>query len=543
MGVYDGMMNRRDFIKVSAATGALGTIQPITALAKRQQPSGFFSVHPFIEEHPEAVFIMKTNVDKKTNGEAIKQVGLDFSKTVIVPSTKGVPLSRIIPVKPNITDSFTSKKLYPKEAAMFPLEYGMGIVTDPYFVEGIIEGMKGLGMSGKQFYVREVTNPWDFEPRGYVDMCWRQDVDIRPLHEDYKNLDSNDLQWVDFKNSEIFKKAPYLWPVNAKDTWLVNIAKFKAHGMSLTLTCKNLQGTMSTPFQHYCGDERTVKEIDGFTIKNVLKRAKENYNRHVEMGIPRWKTNNEISGYTMDIWCNRTLDNVSHTPAGIHIIEGVYGRDGDGFIYGPNKGPYYEQEAWDYMTNYVIFGKSPFRTDIIGLWLGGHEAGNVGLYHIAMDRKLSDVLDPRKIPVYLWENGTATLVKLEDLERWALKTYYLQNEGEEKWHMLDQPFDYSRVSEGPQTLPRTADARVLDSSIPNPDNATVSFEYGLPDADAARLEILDGRGKTVQVLADGSADRGFHMANWKIDRHAAGKYAWRFRSGDHTKVERLALLK
>lgn len=537
------MMNRRDFIKVSAAAGALGTIQPITALAKRQQPTGFFNVHPFIEEHPEAVFIMKTNVDKKTNGEAIKQVGLDFSKTVMVPSTKGIPLSRIIPVKPNITDSFTNKKMYPKEANMFPLEYGMGIVTDPYFVEGIIEGMKGLGMSGKQFYVREVTNPWDFEPRGYVNMCWRQDVDIRPLHENYKDLDSNDLQWVDFKNSEIYRKAAYLWPVNAKDTWLINIAKFKAHGMSLTLTCKNLQGTMATPFQHYCGDERTVKEIDGFTIRDVLKRAKENYNRHVAMGIPRWKTTNEISGYTMDIWCSRTLDNVSHTPAGIYIIEGVYGRDGDGFIYGPNKGPYYDQEAWDYMTNYVIFGKCPFRTDIIGLWLGGHEAGNVGLYHIAMERKLSNVLDPRKIPVYLWEDGKATLVKLEDLKRWALRTYYLQFEGEDKYHMLDQPFDYSKVSEGPRVLPKTADARVLDSSIPNPENASISFEYGLPNTGYARLEILNGRGRTVDVLADGSAQRGYHMANWKIDRHATGDYVYRFRSGDRTKVERLALLK
>lgn len=535
------MLNRRTFLKMTAAAGGLGMMGPVAAIAKRKQPSGFFSVHSFIEEHPEAVFVMKTNVDKKTNGEAIKQVGLDFSKSVIVPAKKGIPFSWIVPIKPNITDSFTSKKRYPKEANQFPLEYGMGIITDPYFVEGIIEGMKGLGISGKQFYVREVTNPWDFGPRGYVDMCWRQEADIRPLMDNYKDLDSNDLQWVEFKNSEIFKKAPYLWPVNAKNTWLVNIAKFKAHGMSLTLTCKNLQGAMSTPFQHYCGDERTVREINGYTIKDVLKRAKENYNRHVAAGIPRWKTQNELTGYTMDIWCSRTLDNVSHTPAGLHIIEGIYGRDGNGFLVGPNKGPYSDQEAWDYMTNYVIFGKDPFRVDIIGLWLGGHEAGNVGLYHIAIERGLSTVLDPRKIPVYLWENGAATLKKLDDFDRKPLKTYYLRLEGEEKYHLLNEPFDYSKVAESPIKLPSTADARPLDNTLPTPENEALSFEYALPKDADARLEILNDRGKMIDVLADARAIKGYHMAAWNIGRHAPGEYAFRFRTADYTKTLRLTL--
>ena len=66
----------------------------------------------------------------------------------------------MVPIKPNLTNSFTSKEKYPQQASQFPLEYGMGIVTDPYFVEGIIESMRGLGMGGSQFHVREVTTPW-----------------------------------------------------------------------------------------------------------------------------------------------------------------------------------------------------------------------------------------------------------------------------------------------------------------------------------------------------------------------------------------------
>jgi hypothetical protein len=543
------MLTRRSFIKMTAAAGGIALVNPITVLAERKQPTGFFSVHPFIEEHPEAVFIIKTNVDKKTNGDAIKKVGLDFSKSAIVPSKKGIPLSWMVPIKPNLTNSFTDVKKF-KQGAGFPLEYGMGIVTDPFFVEGVIEGMKGLGMSGRQFYVREVTTPWDFGPRGYVDMCWRQGADIRALYDDFKDLDSNDLQWVDFKNSQIFKKAPYLWPVNAKNTWLLNISKFKAHGMGLTLCCKNLQGTMSTPFQHYCSAERSVKELmpskvnnKDYTVNDVLKKAKENYDRHAAAGIPRWKVSGSLGGYTMDIWCNRTLDNVSHTPSGLCIIEGVYGRDGNGFLEGPNKGPYADNEAWDYMTNYVIFGKDPYRTDIIGLYLGGHEAGNVGLYHIAIERKLSNVLDPRKIPVYLWENGKATLVKLEDLERKPLKTYYMQVENEPKYHLLDQSFDYSKVAEGPQVLPKTANARVLNDSIPNPANNTVSLELGLPRTADARLEIVNDRGRTVDLLVNGPRERGYHMATWDIGKHGAGEYAFKFRSGDVTRVEKIALAK
>jgi hypothetical protein len=341
-----------------------------------------------------------------------------------------------------------------------------------------------------------------------------------------------------------FRKIPYLWPVNAPDSWLLNIAKFKANGMGLSLCAKNLQGVNAQGYQAHCTPFNQAMAIEAaHKNPNSTRDIQSNYNRHVAGGIPRWDKPGFDGGIWQEVWATRCIDNNSALKAGLHVIEGVYGRDGDGFLGGPNKGPYSDQEAWDYMTNYVIFGKCPYRTDIIGLWLGGHEAGNVGLYHIAMERKLSNVLDPRKIPVYLWENGKATLVKLEDLERKPLKTYYMQLEGEEKWRLLNEPFDYSKVAEGPQVLPKTADARVLDNSIPNPENATVSFEYGLPKTGHARLEILDERGKTVQVLADGGANRGYHMANWKIDRHASGKYVYRFRSGDCTKVEQLALLK
>ena len=83
-------------------------------------------------------------------------------------------------------------------------------------------------------------------------------------------------------------------------------------------------------------------------------------------------------------------------------------------------------KAMDFMSNNIIFGKDPFRVDIITHWLAGHEPGNFGLFHIGIERGLSNVLDPNDIPVYLWKNGRAKKVKLDSLKRTPLLTYYLR---------------------------------------------------------------------------------------------------------------------
>ncbi len=65
------MLNRREFLKTAAMTGGFGLSGTVNALGSRHQDTaGFFGVHSFIESHPDAVFIMKTNVDVKTNSPA-----------------------------------------------------------------------------------------------------------------------------------------------------------------------------------------------------------------------------------------------------------------------------------------------------------------------------------------------------------------------------------------------------------------------------------------------------------------------------------------
>ena len=39
---------------------------------------------------------------------------------------------------------------------------------------------------------------------------------------------------------------------------------------------------------------------------------------------------------------------------------------------------------------------------MVGMWLGGHEPGNVNLFRIAKERGLIDTFNPWEVPVYEW---------------------------------------------------------------------------------------------------------------------------------------------
>ena len=93
-----------------------------------------------------------------------------------------------------------------------------------------------------------------------------------------------------------------------------------------------------------------------------------------------------------------------------------------------------------------MFGKDRLRLDMIGMWLGGHEPGNVNLFRIAKERGLLDTFNPHEVPVYEWEEGKIPVRrKLTDFQRTPLPTYYLSRDGEPKYHLVNEPFDYDRT--------------------------------------------------------------------------------------------------
>ncbi len=553
------MLNRRGFLRVGALTGGAFAVETIQPLASRyQSSSGYFGVHAFIENNPDAVFIMQTNVDVKTNSQAKMDAGRTFGRSVFVPKDEksgGIPLTHKIAMKPNLTTRGKGNG--------YTTEGTMGVITDANFVEGIVESLKELGFSSGQVYVRETnSNTAEMDEGGYNQLAARTGVSLKVNSLKVGVISENELVWVETPPECIwFNKMPYLWPFNAPETFFLNIAKFKSHGMGLTLAGKNIQGTLCHDYQELC----SAYHSDGSGNMNIYREhfkadahtvIGQNYERHKADKIPRWDRPGSTwnSGLGMERWATRTIDNHISSNIGLHIVEGVYGRDGNGFTLGPHAADgtlnvnYSGGLGRDYMTNIVIFGKNPFHVDSIGHWLGGHEPGNLGYLHIALERGASTQIDPCRIPVYEWfPNGAAVLTPLSRFTRTPLLTYYLRKDyggnSESYWHMLDEPFDYTDIKVDVQRADAKPEAFILQQNTPNPFNPSTSIEFRLPAGGHVRLEIFNSQGQLVDVLVDGYLSRGSHLAEWNTNAVSSGSYFYRFRSGGFAQTRKMLLLK
>jgi hypothetical protein len=498
----------------------------------RKLTADYFGVHPFIEAHPAAVFIMRTSVDAKTNAAAIKEAGLTFGSSVFVPiTTGGVPVSHRVALKPNIV--------------MMPdtdVE-NMGIVTDAHFVEGVIESLKLLGLSGSQFYIREVNDPGQFVNSGYAQMAERTGADLRALDAPVGTIPESELQWIDVPDGKWFTRIPYLWPVNAPDTWLLNIAKLKTHLMGMTLCAKNIQGAIAMPYVQHCVRYNDTMAIAAGHVQTDAKSyILENYNRHLLAGMPRWDRPGEEGGIWQETWATRCMDNNAVTRAGLNIIEAVYGREGP-FTYGPSP----EGKGIDHLTNMIIFGKNPFHVDTIGYWIGGHEPGNVGMLHIALERGFSSILNPASIPVYEWKaDGSAVPAPLADFQRTPLLTQYLQRDyngqQEAEWHLLNEPYEYGTTSAGGPAREVPA-SFVLRQNFPNPFNPSTSIQVELPREGHVRVEVTDIHGQIVALLLDEVRGPGSHLIRWNARQHASGAYFCRALFGGSSAVRSMILVR
>jgi hypothetical protein len=179
--------------------------------------------------------------------------------------------------------------------------------------------------------------------------------------------------------------------------------------------------------------------------------------------------------------------------------------------------------------------------DIVGHRLGGHEPGNFGIFHIAMERGKLDVLNPMSIPVYEWTDGVAVRRPLTSFTRTPLKTSYIQQKNEPLWHLCDQPFDYSRVSETKAALPVRPSSRVLNEDYPASYYSQVAIEVAVPESGHVFVEILDRNGDTVSVITNAVCEAGYHLATWNTGNASSGSYRWRLRFNDYSEEHELQL--
>ncbi len=487
-----------------------------TLLARERTAPAYFGLHPFIESHPEAVFIRMTGVASRNDSDAKKAAGFSFANRIFtLRDTPGIPLTHKLAIKPNLTAAG-----------------GMGtanaIVTDSFAVEGLIEGVKKLGIPAGQIYLREglmVTQPGV----GYVELAQRTGAH-------YGDDDSRAPVTKECPGGVVFRRTKYLGPFNYPDSYLINFAKFKSHAMGLTLCVKNLQGTNIRPYIRFCGGIQDVI-ADDFQ-PDAQDHVQALYRKHLQAGMPRWDTE---KGEWMEMWIQRTIDHYTliKPNLGLNIIEGVYGQNGNGFNHGP--GPEAMPEI--FMTNMLIFGKDAFNVDVIGHWLGGHEPGNFGLFHVGKERGVSAALNPANIPVYMWEDSGPKLTPISDLKRTPLSTLYLAKSGEPQYHMVNEPFAYPVESRSACfTGGEKPGIRVLGVNRPGCGGSSLVVEYNLPSDGHASLELYNIAGDRVGVLARGPRVRGVHAAEWNAHRTAPGTYVCRMKAGGFDQSKRITLV-
>lgn len=538
------MISRRDFLKTAALAGTASLFNPFKVWSKYIYDF-YFGLNSFIESHPEAVFVMLTNVKNKTDSNDIKSVGYGLGKTLFVLKNQdqsSFPIGSNVVFKPNLTQRGKWMQ------RTYTIEGSMGVVTDCYFVEGLINSIKDLGTTSDKIFIREANYTYDdLVDGGYIDMANRSGINFKNVGANINEISASDLQWIDTPDGVWFKRIPYLWPINSPGSVLVNVAKFKAHSMGLTLCAKNLQGTIAPRYVSHCtAFGQAMDMLPGDTNPAANSIIQQNYDRHKSNNIPRWdkpSSGGTSGGLWMETWATRCLDNNSVNHPLINIIEGIYGRDGN-FLDGP--GP--NNLAQDYMTNVIIFGKNAFHVDIIGKYLGGHEPGNFGLFHMALERKLSSYLNPMDIPLYEWKSdGSATLTQLKKLPRAELKTLYLQrnynNQNESYWHLVDEPFDYSKVTSVTNHTNAIPDIFELYHNYPNPFNPYTSIEYYIPKNGNVRLEVTNNMGEVVDVLIDKYLFAGNHLAVWNANSRASGIYFYRLLFDGLSKTKRMMLIR
>jgi hypothetical protein len=505
-------MKRRDFIKVSSAAGLISIAGSGYGAVTKLSSSGVsgFDLHPFIKAHPEAVFINLTSIKDKSDAPGIHNAASALAKEMFVKTSKeeGYSNSTKITCKPNWTCSGPVDETDPLGNA--------GITTDLNFIEGFLKSVKDKGPS--EFFLRECACPFYWRDKGYSQMAERNNFDLRDLSSnDFWELGKDDIIFQK-ADGVVFKEVAFMAPMTAPDTFLINIAKFKAHLMGITGSIKNLQGITAKRFHQFCGGNYSIfksydKRYHPFFQPDYVERVQELHKKHLNEGIPRWNTRMEKppygGGLFMEFWIQRMIDSFSVTPTGINIVEGIYGHDGDGFSGGPHDG-----RAMDFMSNNVIFGKDAFRVDIIAHWLAGHEPGNFGLFHIGIERGVSNVLNPMDIPVYLWKNGQAKLTDLNTFKRTPLVTSYLrkntEGQNEDKYHLCNEPFDYTAWKTGTAKLSATPSIRALGTDS----NDKVVMEVTVPEKGDVYVDILNRHGEVVWRLEANDLEPGKHHVVW-----------------------------
>jgi hypothetical protein len=455
-------MKRRAFIRRTAALGIAGTAVAAGAgysSSARRSPENRFDIHPFVREHPEAVFLIAAPEDGSVSAH---EAGLRLSRELVTPADLGGFHSD---AKVNLNSDFAP--------AVSRRSGGLRTAVEPDFVGGFASAMRELGP--KNFFIRgrfDSTLPG--ERSEWESMAARNLIDFRAFPDAGEGVRAEDGDVIVHRvpRGVVFREIAYRAPMNEAGSFLVTFTRFRADETGVSGAVSALLGMTNAPF----------------------------------------------GGVALETRAHLLLDNLSIVPTALNIVAGV---GGDG-----------REAAGRGMT---VFGADPLRVDLVACRIAGREPGNVGFFRLAIERGLSDVLDPIEIPLYSWKQGRAERIALDSVPRTAFPD--CRDRTENRSSPCDGPFDYLPWKSAP-----SGDDSVPEIAYIGLDRGGgINFSLTTPGRGIVRVEVLGSGGKTASQLLEGTLDSGAHHAVWTPET-GPGRYVVRARGNGWEVSQGLTLM-
>lgn len=540
------MITRREFLRQSALTaaafGGIGGIDGYSSVRHADRGTGaardFFSFTPFLEENPTAVFVKRTAVTGKGDYSGFEREGRLLARQIFQPASRGWTTRTKIAIKPNIVRARPPKGESP--------ELTQGIVTNPYFVGGFIDGMRKAGPADYTVLERGATDEM-FKARGYTQVSRKKRFRLLNYgYRRYTDYKDTELNWYEVPDGRIWRRIPVLRPVLDPETLYISMPTFKAHNLGvLTLSIKNQQGVIPTGYGHFCQNlkglaRKTAAQLEHFRpLFDIGRFVTSEMKRHIQEGYFRW----DCEGTQEELWAQRTLETFNVVRPTISIIEGIVARDGD-----------YDSTGRDFLHNIVIFGRSPLYVDMIGHYLAGHYPWNVGLYRIARERGMIPTVLPKNIDVYeMTDKGPVFIENIKDWERkyplavghhsikitHASKRFPVGYTTPDEFIFLNDPVT-DEILKG-ERFSRSMNFQIFHDSVPG---SPVAFSYEVEHAGDVQLTVFNSIGHPVNSVVRHHQASGIHTALWDtLDAGGfpvpRGQYAAQLRSNGKSMVQKI----
>ncbi len=358
-------------------------------------------LQPCLRDMPEAVFVLRTHLGGVDDTRGMLEAGRLAARVLLRPAGQPTGKRRIV-IKPNITAGL---ELDPATGLPYPGQEG--VVTSPWFVAGLLDGLRSLTTA--PIAVAEGTPPAVLQARGYTEMLRERGVEYADLDSPRFTADvfpESGLNWYPV-NGVVHRDLPFVKPIGDPDVFLINLPKMKAHNLAVTtLAVKNMQGSVPLAWlRSFCngvsGLDSLPPRVRALFQPDAAERVEALYQKHLAAGYAYW----EADGRRDEGYVQRAVDLLAGAQPDLHLIEGCTIRDGTGF-----------RRGRDRLGNYLVAGRSAVAVDAIGTWIMGHDPRQVGLYRVANERGRGQN-DPDRIEVFLVDPDGIRRVDYRELER------------------------------------------------------------------------------------------------------------------------------